>query len=90
MNRAVAYALLTAELDTYRKISHADLVGLIGDETSITRCGSDGLEYSINLWVRWRDPNAGDVVVSGSVTPPDWGSPHARLDESFVVQAMAE
>jgi hypothetical protein len=26
-----------------------------------------------------------DIVVGGAVTPADWGSPHDRLEHSFVV-----
>ena len=89
MNRAVAYSLLTSELKTYRQLTHAELVALIGDESSLTRCGSDGLHYSITLWVRWHDPETGDIVVSGAVAPADWASPHDRLDESFVVSRDA-
>jgi len=85
MNRAEGYALLTVELNSYRQLAHAELVELIGDETSIMRRGSDGTHYSIELWVRWYDAAAQQVVVSGSVSPADWGSPHDRLDDSFVV-----
>jgi len=89
MNRSVAYSLLTAELNTYRQLSHAELVALIGDETSTTHLGSDGLDYSISLWVRWHDRKTRDVAVSGAVALADWASPHDRLDESFVVSSDA-
>ena len=85
MNRSVAYSMLTVELDKYRKLAHAELVALVNDETSWTRRGSDGLDYTITVWVRWHDPDADDIAVSGAVAPADWASPHDRLDESFVV-----
>jgi hypothetical protein len=87
MNRAVAYSLLTIELDKYRRLGHAELVGLVNDETSMTQRGSDGLDYSITIWVRWHDRDTRDIAVSGAVGSADWASPHDRLDESFVVSS---
>lgn len=89
MNRAVAYSLLIAELDKYRQLDHAELVGLVNDESSMTQRGSDGLDYTISLWVRWHDSVTRDIAVSGAVAPADWASPHDRLDESFVVSPGA-
>ena len=79
-----AYLLIADALDDFRRLKHSELVELIGYETSLIRCGADGLSYSISVWVRWHDIGAEEISVSASVAPADWGASHDRLDESFV------
>lgn len=88
MNRGETYRLLTAELAAYRKLRHSDLVELIGDSRLVVRRGSDGIDYSIELRIRLLDPNSGDIVVSASVGPANWGSHHDRLDDQFIVSKI--
>ncbi len=87
MNRVVAYSVLSAEFAGYRQLAYEQLVALVGGDESVVRRGEVGLDYTVEIAVRWRAIANGDVAVSGTVTPADWGSPHDRLDESFVVSS---
>jgi len=86
MNRVVANGLLSKELAAYRQLGSAQLANLAGECTSNSRRGADGMDYTDEVSVRWRSNAETELVVSGSVSPADWGSPHDLLCESFVVQ----
>jgi hypothetical protein len=85
MNRTEAYRILASELASYRELDHADIAALVGEELSRMKHGNDGCDYTVAVSIRWHSESNADVLVSGSVTLSDWGSPHDRLEDSFVV-----
>ena len=85
MNRVVAYDLLTAALSSYKDFTAEELANLAGKQSFATKRGTDGVDYLVETTVARTTGKEAGIRVSGSVTPADWGAPHDRLEESFVV-----
>ena len=58
---------------------------MMGDDTNVDLRGTDGIDYSVTLSIRWYDEPGGDIVILGSVAPAQWGTRHDRIDDSYVV-----
>lgn len=79
-----AYRLLAEELASYRELTYEELVQLVGPSQLRRVRASDAVEYAIQVTLRWREIDGGDIVVDGWVAVDDCG-PMRRLDDQFVV-----
>jgi hypothetical protein len=85
MNHIVAYELLTAELTAYRDLAYVELCQVVGERTSRTVQGRDGIYYSLAVVTRWRFHPDGDIRVTVFVGEANWGGPHDSIDETIVI-----
>jgi hypothetical protein len=85
MNRPAAYHLLLNELASLQQIDYDQLASTIGGRTSRIVQGADGVAYAIEHSVKWGDAGSGQLIVSATVTPADWGAPHDELEDSIVI-----
>ena len=89
MNRVIAYNLLTAAASSYKGLAAEELANFVGKQPSATKRGEDGIDYLVEIAITRVAGKEAGIRVSGSVLPADWGAPHDRLDESFMVPASA-
>jgi hypothetical protein len=89
MNVVDAYAMLAAELAAYRQLAYDELARLVGPVKVRRVRGPDSTEYAIEVEVRWRSGESGDLLVTGWIAADNCG-PMRRLDDHFIVAAPAE
>ncbi|HEY4233640.1 MAG TPA: hypothetical protein VGM76_09445 [Lacipirellulaceae bacterium] len=87
MNHVVAYQLLSDELNTYRALSFAELVPLVGERSSRIN-HRDGIDYRLEVAVA-KSPAAHDIHVTCSIGEANWGSPHDRLEDAIIIHQPA-
>ena len=87
MNRAEAYILLNQSLDCYREKQYGELAAIVDEEIELLKTGTDAVNYTVTIWIRYRTKSSKDIVVSGTVGLADWSSPHDRFDDAFIVPA---
>jgi hypothetical protein len=83
MNHVIAYELITAELDAYRKLSYTELSQCVGERESRLVRGHDGADYNVLSTVKLR--SSGDIVVTVFVGEANWGGPHDSLIDEIIV-----
>ena len=81
-----AYQLLASELAAFRQLPYEQLTQFVGPAQARRVRARDSTEYAIEINVRWRFGNPGDILVEGWIAVDDCGPLH-RLDDSFVVTA---
>jgi hypothetical protein len=89
MNKAEAAQILTAELDSFRAKSFAELAGLIVDSPIVLeRQGAASVEYQIEVEVFWDDPKkpGEDLRVMAGIDDGRLLSAFSPLTESFIVR----
>ena len=84
MGTTEAYQLLSTELASYRELTYEELAQLVGPSQMRCTRAADAVEYAIQVTVRWKEFEGGDIVVDGWVAVDDCG-PMRRLDDQFVV-----
>jgi hypothetical protein len=67
MDREEALSLLDASLDQYRNMSYAELTSRVGDEEFPEVVGPSGVEYQIEIQIRWDCKPDGDIRVMGAI-----------------------
>jgi hypothetical protein len=73
MNNEEAIALLEAELDHFRRETHADLANRIGTGPVVfERDGASGAKYQIEIDMVWDDGTGGNIRVLGSIDDGGW------------------
>jgi hypothetical protein len=84
MNRNDAYAILAAELESWRRLGYSALVKLVGQPstTKSVPCGSE--EISIRVQVRWANATNGSVRVEATADGPS-SFRLERLEESVTI-----
>jgi predicted heme/steroid binding protein len=85
MNHIIAYELVAADLDVYRKLPHAELCQIVGEETSRLKRGTDGIDYDVATSVYWRDGTNGDICVNVNVREANWDASDDALDAVIIV-----
>lgn len=89
MNQPDAYKLLSTELAAYRALSHGELAELIGASGVRRVRAGDSIDYAIEVTVRWRRDEGGEILVFGWIAEDSCGPMH-RLDDQFVVRPENE
>jgi hypothetical protein len=84
MNQPDAYKLLSDEMAAYRALRYGELAELVGPPKVRIVRGVDSTEYAVEVIVRWRNGERGELLVEGWIAANDCGPLH-RLDESFIV-----
>lgn len=78
-----AYSLLSLTLAPYRELDYDELAKLVGEHSS-RRMKVDANEYVVEVTVRLRRDDSGDIVVEGMAGSTGCGHTQ-RTDEHFVV-----
>jgi hypothetical protein len=86
MNQVDAYKILAEEMASYRTRQYAELAQLVGSGRLRRVAGADSTSYSVEVKVRWRNGDPGDLLVEGWIAEDTCGPLH-RLDEAFIVSA---
>lgn len=60
-----AYTILSSELAAYRELPYDELARLVGEPTLRRVKAADSTEYAIEVTVRWRLLEGGDIRVIG-------------------------
>jgi hypothetical protein len=85
MNNAEALAVLAEHLDTYRKLSYAELAALVDEaKTTFDVAGPSGVTYQIEVQAAWDDRKTGNVRILGAVDDGGWRA-FFPLSDSFVI-----
>jgi hypothetical protein len=85
MNHVIANELLNVELRAYRELPFSELRQLVGEKSTRSIRGQDGVDYDLTMTVRWRSEDGGDIYVQGFIGESNWGSPHDSLDDLIVI-----
>jgi hypothetical protein len=85
MNHVIAYQLLASELQAYRELPFTELRQLVGEKSTRSVRGDDGVGYDLTMIVRWHLHDDGDIRITGFIGESKWGSPHDALDDTIVV-----
>jgi hypothetical protein len=72
MNNNAAYALIDAELQRMRRMSHSELAVLVGTNEAKEVAGEDGKTYQIEIDVLWDSTKPGDVRVMAAIDDGGW------------------
>ena len=67
MDRQEALDLLNPKLEKYRRLSYSELTSRVGDKEFPEAVGPSGVEYQIEIQIRWDDKPDGDVRVMGAI-----------------------
>ena len=86
MNREEALSLLDAKLEQYRKLSYAELASKIGDEEFPEVVGPSGIEYQMEIQIRWDHKPNGDVRVMGSIDDGTFRGAFRPVCEDLIVK----
>src|SRR5262249_43238258 len=78
-----AYSLLSQALAPYRELDYHELAELVGEHSS-QRVKVDANAYVLEVTVRWRRDDSGDIVVEGMAGSNDCGPLH-RTDAHLVI-----
>ena len=89
MNRNDAYAILTAELESWRRLGYAALVKRVGEPTTTKSIPSGQEEISVRVQVCWADAANGAVRVEATADGPT-AFRLERLQESITVSQPDE
>jgi hypothetical protein len=88
MQRATAYAVLAAELETWRKLPQAELLSLLDQPPRSRAVTADGEELVLEVVVSWATEKRKAFKIAGTA----YGSSHQlteRLEESLTVPRSA-
>lgn len=84
MNLDEARTLLRSHLETWRRRSYADFVGLLGEPQVAQVRGASGVEYQVEVEVCWDGSPGGLVRVVGSIDDGGWRA-FRPLTDGFLV-----
>ncbi|MDR2689415.1 MAG: hypothetical protein LBB76_06620 [Azoarcus sp.] len=86
MNRAEAYAILTAELEHWRRLPFSELVSFVGASPFRTSVPVGAESIELEVYIKWEKPHAIriEAIANG---PSCWKL--ERLEEVIIVFAQA-
>jgi hypothetical protein len=86
MDRAEAYAKLTAELERWRRLPFGDLVSLIGTSPSVASVLVGAEIIDLEVRIMWAEAKPGSIRVEAVANGPScWRL--ERLEEAIIVSA---
>jgi hypothetical protein len=86
LDRAEAYAKLTAELEGWRRLPFNDLVSLVGASPSVTSVPVGAEVIDVEVRITWAEAKPGAIRVEAVANGPSWWRLE-RLEESVIVSA---
>ena len=87
MDKKEALVVLERELAEYRKLSYADLAARIGDDEQCEVTGPSGIEYQIEIPIRWDHKPNGDVRVMGTIDDGTFRGAFKPVCSDLIVRA---
>lgn len=89
MNRTDAYAILAAELESWKRLGYSALTKRVGEPITTRSVPSGQEEISVRVQVRWADEPHGAVRVEATADGPS-SFRLERLHESVTISAPNE
>jgi hypothetical protein len=84
LDRAEAYAKLTAELERWRRLPFGDLLSLVGASPSVTSVPVGAEIVNVEVRIRWAEAKPGAIRVEAVANGPScWRL--ERLEEAVIV-----
>ena len=85
MDKGEATSVLERQLERYRGLAYAELLGLLGEAVSLEVVGPGGTTYQVEIEAVWDGEPGGDLRVIGSIEDGGWWRAISPLTRDFII-----